>query len=218
MGFSGSIISSAEAGNMIGIKAITLAFLILFTTLSPCLAQGSSVDLSTSVATPTPTPTPTPIPVYGGVPVYYEKLGDIVAELRIEFLSDLVSRDETLSVLVTVINLEKTYNDVALKGEIMNLEGTVTYAHITESVRVGYGSTDKWLMVTVPDIESGDYIFRVSMIEPNNDVTIASKVFTVRLGLLEIITDLRVFIALMILGLVLYLYLTKEKICQTQAN
>jgi len=193
--------------------AITLAFLILFTTLSPCLAQ-ESVDLSASVAEPPITPV-----IVGGGRVDYEVLGAIVADMWLDFFKDIVSRGDILSTLVTIVNTEMTYNDVLLKGEIMSVDETVTYTQVAESLlRIGYGTNQKQLDINVPDLKAGDYLFRVSMIEPNGDVTIALKVFTVKMCLFDIITDLRVIAALLMLILVLYLYLTKEKTCQTQAN
>jgi len=196
---------------MTGIKAVILAFLILFCTTSPCLAQGSSVNLSASVTEPPITPV-----IVGGGRVDYVVLGDIVADMWLDFLKDIVSRGDILSTLVTIVNTEMTYNDVLLKGEIISVDETVTYTQVAESLRIGYGTNQKQLDIDVPDLKAGNYLFRVSMTEPNGDVTIASKVFTVKMGLLDIITDFRVLIAL--LGLVLYLYLTKEKIWQTQAN
>lgn len=210
MGSSSSVVSYAGVDTVK--VAIALAFLILFTTISPCLAQDSSVDISASVTEPPITPV-----IVGGGLVDYEVLGDIVADMWIDFFKDIVSRGDILSTLVTIVNTEITYNDVLLKGEIMDVGETITYTQVAESLRIGYGTNQKQLDINVPDLKAGNYLFKVSMTEPNGDVTIASKVFTVKMGLLDIITDLRVISTLIILALVLYYYFTKEKICQTQS-
>jgi len=169
---------------------VFVALMLALVLLQPCVAEEGTVNITAKIASPTPIPTPTPIYIPVPAPPAPPPIGPILLELSIELINDRLCPGDTLQVLVTAVNLKWTQGDVVFRLDIC--------ASTSKTVRVGYGSTQTTMLLTVPEDLSGKYKAKVTATLPDKTQVTASKTFVV-VTLFEMIEKAMLFIALILI-------------------